>query len=282
MEPCDLTVNRVYNEALPMINLDAPIRVEQPDDHVARVTYDRPDAMNAYNEPLLRGAVEAFERLDDRDEIRAIVLTGAGNAFCAGVDLTDMPLTPEMDFAEYETGLGLFQNVVRTLRGTDTPVIAAVNGYALGAGCDTALACDFRVVSDEGVIGETFIDVGFVPGDGGAFLLPRLIGEARAKELIFTGRKLVGEEIVEWDLAREQVPTDELLDAAEEFGTELAGRPPIALGQSKQLVNESLDVELDRALADATRAQRICSQTDDHEEAVAAFKGDRDPVFEGK
>ncbi|WP_324662906.1 enoyl-CoA hydratase/isomerase family protein [Haloarcula sediminis] len=275
-------MNRVYNEALPMINLDAPIRVEQPDDHVARVTYDRPDAMNAYNEPLLRGAVEAFERLDDRDEIRAIVLTGAGNAFCAGVDLTDMPLTPEMDFAEYETGLGLFQNVVRTLRGTDTPVIAAVNGYALGAGCDTALACDFRVVSDEGVIGETFIDVGFVPGDGGAFLLPRLIGEARAKELIFTGRKLVGEEIVEWDLAREQVPTDELLDAAEEFGTELAGRPPIALGQSKQLVNESLDVELDRALADATRAQRICSQTDDHEEAVAAFKGDRDPVFEGK
>lgn len=265
-----------------MIEIDAPLRVEQPADHVARITYDRPDAMNAYNEPLLRGAVEAFERLDDADDIRAIVLTGAGDAFCAGVDLTDMPLTPEMEFAEYETGLGLFQNVVRTIRGIDTPVIAAVNGYALGAGCDTALACDFRIVSDEGVVGETFIDVGFVPGDGGAFLLPRLVGEARAKELIFTGKKLRGAEIVEWDLAREQVPADDLLDAAEAFADELADRPPIALAQSKQLVNESFDVDIDRALGDATRAQRICSQTHDHEEAVAAFQDDREPEFEGR
>lgn len=265
-----------------MIEIDAPLRVEQPVDHVARITYDRPDAMNAYNEPLLRGAVEAFERLDDQDEVRTIVLTGAGDAFCAGVDLTDMPLTPDMDFAEYETGLGLFQNVVRTIRGIDTPVIAAVNGYALGAGCDTALACDFRIVSEEGVIGETFIDVGFVPGDGGAFLLPRLIGEARAKELIFTGRKLAGTEIVEWNLARELIPTDSLLDAAHEFAKELASRPPIALAQSKQLVNESFDVNLERALTDATRAQRICSQTDDHKEAVAAFQENRDPEFKGQ
>lgn len=265
-----------------MIDIDAPVQIEQTDDHVVRVTYDRPDAMNAYNESLLRGAVEAFERLDDREEVRAIVLTGAGDAFCAGVDLSDMPLTPEMDFAEYETGLGLFQNVVRTIRGIDTPVIAAVNGYALGAGCDTALACDFRIVSDEGVIGETFIDVGFVPGDGGAFLLPRLIGEARAKELIFTGRKLAGEEIVEWDLAREHVSADSLLEAAEEFADELAGRPPIALAQSKHLVNSSFDVDLERGLQDATRAQRICSQTYDHEEAVAAFQEDREPEFEGR
>ncbi|MBV0926315.1 enoyl-CoA hydratase/isomerase family protein [Halomicroarcula limicola] len=265
-----------------MIELDAPLTVEQVTDHIATVTYDRPEAMNAYNESLLRGTVEAFERLDDREAVRAIVLTGAGDAFCAGVDLDDMPLTPEMDFAEYEAGLGLFQAVVRTLRSIDTPVIAAVNGYALGAGCDTALACDFRLTSDEGVIGETFIDVGFVPGDGGAYLLPRLIGEARAKELIFTGRKLVGEEIVEWDLALEQVPADDLLDAAIEFAEQLAGRPPIALGQSKQLVNESFDVDLEQALSDATRAQRICSQTHDHAEAVEAFAEDRDPEFEGR
>jgi enoyl-CoA hydratase/carnithine racemase len=238
--------------------------------------------MNAYNEALLHGAIEAFERLDGHDEICSIVLTGAGQAFCAGVDLEDMPLTPEMDFAEYETGLGLFQDVIRTIREIDTPVIATVNGYALGAGCDTALACDFRIVSDEGVIGETFIDVGFVPGDGGAFLLPRLIGEARAKELIFTGRKLAGEEIVEWDLAREQVAADDLLDAATTFAKQLAGRPPIALGQSKHLVNESFDVDFDCALADATRAQRICSQTYDHEEAVEAFQNNREPEFEGR
>lgn len=265
-----------------MIDIDAPLAVEQVSEHVAMVTYDRSEAMNAYNEPLLRGAVEAFERLDEVDDVRAIVLTGAGDAFCAGVDLNDMPLTPEMDFADYEAGLGLFQNVVRTIRSIETTVIAAVNGYALGAGCDTALACDFRITSDEGVIGETFIDVGFVPGDGGAFLLPRLIGEARAKELIFTGRKLAGEEIVEWDLAREQVPASELTETAVAFAKELAARPPIALAKSKQLVNESFDVDLERALTDATRAQRICAQTADHAEAVAAFQEKREPEFEGR
>ena len=265
-----------------MIKIDAPLTVEQVSDHVVVVRYDRPEAMNAYNEPLLRGAVEAFERLDEYESVRAIVLTGVGDAFCAGVDLNDMPLTPEMDFAEYEAGLSLFQNVVRTLRSIDTPAIAAVNGYALGAGCDTALACDFRLTSEEGVIGETFIDVGFVPGDGGAFLLPRLVGEARAKELIFTGRKLAGDEIVEWDPAREQVPADELLDAAIAFAEELTERPPIALAQSKHLVNESFDVDVERALTDTMRAQRICSQTHDHEEAVTAFQEDREPEFEGR
>lgn len=282
MGPYEPASKHPNNEALQMIETDAPLQVEQADEYIARVTYDRPDAMNAYNEPLLQGAVEVFERLDERDEIRAVVLTGAGDAFCAGVDLSDMPLTPEMDFAEYESGLGLFQNVVRTIRGIDTLVIAAINGYALGAGCDTALACDFRIASDEGVIGETFIDVGFVPGDGGAFLLPRLIGEARAKELIFTGRKLTGEEIVEWDLAREQVPAAELLEAAEAFAAELAGRPPVALAESKHLINRSFDVDLEGALTDATRAQRICSQTHDHDEAVTAFQEDRTPEFEGR
>ena len=265
-----------------MIETDAPLRVERVSEYVARVTYDRPNAMNAYDELLLRGAVDVFKRLDALDDIRAIVLTGAGDAFCAGVDLNNMPLTPEMDFAEYETGLGLFQNVVRTLRGIDTPIVAAVNGYALGAGCDTALACDFRIVCDDSVIGETFIDVSFVPGDGGAFLLPRLIGEARAKELIFTGRKLEGREIVEWDLAREHADETELLATAESFAERLASRPPIALAESKHLVNKSFDSALEDALSDATRAQRICSQTADHEEAVAAFQEDREPKFEGR
>lgn len=265
-----------------MIEIDAPLKVEQATDHVAVITYDRPEAMNAYNEALLQGAVQAFKRLDGHEDIRAIILTGSGEAFCAGVDLNDMPLTPDMDFAEYESGLGMFQNVVQTIRTIGTPVIAAINGYALGAGCDTALACDFRITSEEGVIGETFIDVGFVPGDGGAFLLPRLIGEARAKELIFTGKKLSGEEIVRWDLARECTSKNELIDAAKSFANELSKRPPIALRESKYLINESFDVNLDSAIEDATRAQRICSQTEDHSEAVAAFQENREPEFKGK
>lgn len=262
---------------------DAPVDVEYPRDHVARVTLDRPDAMNAYDESLLCTLVDQLETLDDDADVRAIVLTGAGErAFCSGVDLENMPLTPEMDFEEYEAGLGLFQNVVRTLRTIETPVIGAINGYALGAGCDTALACDVRIVSEEATIGETFIDVGFVPGDGGAYLLPRLIGEARAKELIFTGRHLSGEEIVEWDLAHECVPSGDLLSTSEAFAEELASQPPIALGLSKTLINESSDVDLETAFEHATRAQRICAQTDDHAEAVEAFGEERDPDFTGK
>lgn len=263
-------------EGMPLVD------VEYPREHIALLTLDRPDRMNAYNESLLRAVVDELEELANTESIRAIIVTGAGDAFCAGVDLKDMPLSPEMEFAEYETGLGLFQDVVRTIRSIPIPVIAAVNGYALGAGCDTALACDFRIAAEGAVLGETFIDVGFVPGDGGAFLLPRLIGEARAKELIYTGKKLFGPEIVEWDLAREVVPDDALLDVALEFAETLASQPPVAISHSKGLVNESFDTDLESALEAATRAQRICSQTRDHQEAVEAFREDREPSFEGR
>jgi enoyl-CoA hydratase/carnithine racemase len=261
---------------------DGPVAVDRRREHVATVTLERPDAMNAYDEALLRALVAELEALDDDRAVRAVVLTGAGDAFCAGVDLEAMPLTPEMDFADYEAGLGLFQDVVRTLRTMMTPVVAAVNGYALGAGCDTALACDFRLVSPDATVGETFVDVGFVPGDGGAYLLPRLVGEERAKELIFTGKHLAGAEIVDWGLARECVPAADLLEEALEFATTLAASPPVAVGESKRLVNESHDVDLETAFAHATRAQRICSETADHAEAVEAFREDREPEFEGR
>ena len=257
------------------------VQVSEPENHIAVVRLSRPDAMNAYNEALLTDLVDALERLDERDDIRALVLTGDGEAFCSGGDLEELPLSPEMDFEKYERGLGLFQTVIRTLRGIRTPVVAAVNGYALGAGCDTALACDFRIASESGVMGETFIDVGFVPGDGGAYLLPRLIGEQRAKELIFTGRKVEGKELLEWDLARDVVPDGQLLNEAVQFAGTLAEQPPVALGESKQLVNESFDGDLDQALQDAMRAQRICSQTQDHQEAIQAFNENREPEFEG-
>jgi enoyl-CoA hydratase/carnithine racemase len=251
-------------------------------EHVATVTLERTDSLNAYNERLLGDLLPTLRDLDDAREVRAVVLTGTGKGFCAGVDLDDMPLSAEQDLAEYEAGLGLFQEVVATLRGMGTPVVAAVNGYAMGAGCDTALACDFRIAGESATMAETFVDVGFVPGDGGAYLLPRIVGEAKAKELIMTGKHVSGPELVEWGLARECVPDDELHDAAVDFAAELASGPPVALGEAKALVNESFDVDLETAHQHATRAQRICSQTDDHEEAVAAFAADREPEFEGR
>lgn len=260
----------------------SPVTKETAAEHVRTLTLNRPDVMNAYNEPQLTELVGALEDADADDAVRAVVLTGAGEAFCAGIDLNEMPLDPGIDFAEYEAGLGLFQAVVRTLRSMSTPVVAAVNGYALGAGCDTALACDFRVAAESAVMGESFVDVGLIPGDGGTYLLPRLIGEERAKELVMTGRKLAGAEIDEWGLAREVVPDDELLDAAIEFAETLAAQPPVAVGEIKALVNESFDVDLEAALRRATRAQRIASETYDHEEALRAFQEGRNPEFEGR
>lgn len=256
--------------------------VEYTHEHVARVELARPDSLNAYNEELLHDLVPTLESLDDAREVRALVLTGEGKGFCAGVDLDDMPLSADQDLAEYEAGLGLFQNVVATLRGMSTPVVAAVNGYAMGAGCDTALACDFRIAGESATMAETFVDVGFVPGDGGAYLLPRIVGEAKAKELIMTGKHVSGEDLVEWGLARECVPDEDLQAVATEFAAELASGPPVAIAESKALVNEAFDVDLETAHQHATRAQRICSQTADHEEAVQAFAEDRDPEFEGR
>lgn len=256
--------------------------VEYHREHVALVRLARPDSLNAYTEELLRVLVPTLESLDDAREVRAVVLTGEGKGFCAGVDLDDMPISAEQDLADYEAGLGMFQEVVATLRGMGTPVVAAVNGYAMGAGCDTALACDFRIAGESGTMAETFVDVGFVPGDGGAYLLPRIVGEAKAKELIMTGKHVSGPDLVEWGLARECVPDDELVATAVDFAAELAEGPPVALAESKALVNEAFDVDIETAHRHATRAQRICSQTEDHEEAVAAFAEDREPEFEGR
>jgi enoyl-CoA hydratase/carnithine racemase len=256
--------------------------LEYTHEHVARLVLARPDSLNAYNEQLLRDLVPTLEALDEASEVRALVLTGEGKGFCAGVDLDDMPLSAEQDLAEYEAGLGMFQDVVATLRGMGTPVVAAVNGYAMGAGCDTALACDFRIAGESATMAETFVDVGFVPGDGGAYLLPRIVGEAKAKELIMTGKHVSGEDLVEWGLARECVPDEELEETAVGFAAELASGPPVAIAESKGLVNEAFDVDIETAHQHATRAQRICSQTEDHEEAVQAFAEDREPEFEGR
>lgn len=257
--------------------------VRVADDGAVRiVTIDRPDSMNAMNREVLEAIDDAFTDIELGGDIRAAVLTGAGDrAFCAGVDLNDMPLSADQPLAEYKDGLGLFQNAVRVVRTCDVPVVAAVNGYALGAGCDLALAADFRIAGDNAAFGETFVDVGFIPGDGGAYLLPRLIGDANARELIYTGRHVGPGEAVDLGMAREAVPQDELLDETIEYARKFATGPTVALHHAKRLVNESYETDLEGAFEQALYAQRECSQTADHEEAVEAFAENREPTFEG-
>lgn len=247
------------------------------------VTITRHDAMNAMNRAVLKELRAAFDEIEVGGDVRAAVLTGEGErAFCAGVDLKDMPLSGDQDLVDYREGLGLFQDAVRSVRTADVPVVAAVNGYALGAGCDLSLAADFRIAGENATFGESFVNVGFIPGDGGAYLLPRLIGEANARELIYTGRHVGPDEAVDLGMARKAVAQDDLMATAIEYARDLADGPTVAHHHTKRLVNESFDVDLDTALEHAMYAQRECSQTKDHAEAVAAFSEDREPDFEGR
>jgi len=253
------------------------------EDELRIVTITRPNSMNAMNQEVLEELTTAFDEIEAGGDVRAAVLTGEGEkAFCAGVDLKDMPLSAEQDLADYREGLGLFQGAVRSVRTANVPVVAAVNGYALGAGCDLSLAADFRIAGENATFAETFVDVGFIPGDGGAYLLPRLIGEANARELIYSGRHVDAEEAVDLGMAREVVDDDKLLGAATEYARDLASGPTVAYHHAKHLVNESFDVDFDTALEHAMFAQRECSQTEDHDEAVEAFTEKRDPEFKGR
>lgn len=258
-----------------------PILVDR-EDYVGKIKINRPQSMNALNEEALDQFKESLKDFK-QNQVRSLIVTGAGKkAFCAGVDLKEMPLSPEQDLADYASALGKFQAITKGLRGLEIPVIAAVNGYALGAGCDITLACDFRIASENAVFGETFIDVGFIPGDGGAYFLPRIVGETIAKEMIFTGKKVEAKEAKEIGLVERVTSPEDLLDITMEKAEALASGPTVAIGRAKKLVNESYDVDLDIAFEHATFAQRICSQTDDHKEAVEAFREDREPEFEGR
>ena len=199
----------------------------ETDDGIATITIDRPDVYNAFTHETILELNEAIRRAREDDGVYAIVLTGAGDGFCAGADVSGMPDWEEMHMEEYAGFLWAVQNVVRQLREAATPSVAAVNGPAVGAGCDFALACDVRIVGPGASLREGFVNVGLVPGDGGGWLLPRLVGEAKAKEYLLTGREITPEAAVDMGLAVEEV--DEALAGAREFAEEMRDLPAQAV-----------------------------------------------------
>jgi enoyl-CoA hydratase/carnithine racemase len=257
-------------------------------DAVAVVTIDRPDRLNAYSPSMAAAIADLFEELDAQPDVRAAILRGAGDrAFCAGMDIeTYLELSDEEGVGSVDTLLESTHNthrIVKTLRRVELPVVAAVGGYAYGGGMDLALACDFRIVAEDANLAQQYVNVGLVP-DAGAYLLTRLVGEARAKELIMTGEPIDGAEAAELGLAKEAVDGDEaaVREAALEFAETLAEGPTVAIGTAKQLVNESLEVSLETALAHAIEGERTCHDTRDHHEAIQAFDEGRDPEFVGE
>lgn len=250
-------------------------------------TLSRPDRLNAM--PDLQDG-EAFaaacEAVNADMEVRCVVLTGAGRAFSAGGDLKAM-----RDRRDLFAGSGaeireryrrVVHRIVRSLYGLEVPLITAINGPAMGLGCDVAGLGDVKIASDRASFGIPFLKLGIVPGDGGAWLMPRHVGYARAAEMLFTGRSIDAETAERWGLVNCVVPHDRLMDEAMEVAAQIAAQAPHALRMAKALLRQGRDVTFDQMLEMTAAMQALAHLTDDHAEGVAAALEKRTPGFEGR
>ncbi|MER6628230.1 enoyl-CoA hydratase-related protein [Streptomyces sp. NPDC000987] len=262
--------------------LSAPVRHEVHD-RVAHLTLDRPEALNALT-PEARDRVVAL--LDDASAdpaVRAVVLTGAGRGFCAGADLRGGAAAGERLPGDVARTLRLgAQRLIAAVLDCEKPVIAAVNGTAAGLGAQLAFACDLVLAAESARFIEVFVRRGLVPDGGGAYLLPRLIGPQRAKELMFFGDALTAADAAHLGLVNRVVPDGELAATARAWAARLAAGPTRALALTKQLVNASLDTDRAAAFAAEAAAQEINMTTRDAQEGVRAFVERRSPDYRGR
>jgi enoyl-CoA hydratase/carnithine racemase len=250
-------------------------------DGVRTITLDRPGSRNGLTTELCDRLAAGIR--DAPAEIRAIVLTGAGGAFCSGLDLKDAMARGLREPAELERGLrGSFHGVIRALVESDRPTIARVDGAAAGFGCDLALACDLRVVSDRAVFGEIFVKRGLMPDGGGTWHLPRIVGLGRALELMLTGELIRAEEALRIGLANRVVPHAELAATTHALAAAIAAGPPLVHRAVKRAVYAGLDGDLTAALDREATGQLALLGSRDFGEGVAAFLQKRPPRFEGK
>ena len=235
---------------------------------VTTITLDRPEARNAYSDEMVAQLVAAFDAVERDRDVRCVILTGAGKGFHAGGDVKAMKARSGMfagDAAELrERYIDGIQSVPRRLQTFRKPVVCALHGAAIGAGLDLACMCDLRVAARSATFGSTFVKVGLVPGDGGAFFLARVVGFSRALELMLRGRVLDADEALRIGLVHELVDDDALLDRARELADELAALPPAALQMTKRAAYDSWNGEVHRALELAATYQGIAQNHDDH------------------
>jgi 2-(1,2-epoxy-1,2-dihydrophenyl)acetyl-CoA isomerase len=257
-------------------------------ERVVTLTLNRPDERNALGSHAACAALaDAVARANADASVSCIILTGAGSAFCAGGNVKKMldragigrQATPAATRTNYKRGI---QRIPLALWDAEVPTIAAVNGPAIGAGCDLACMCDIRIASDKAQFAESFLKVGLVPGDGGAWLLPRVVGFSKAAELTFTGDVLGAQQAREIGLVSQVVPHEELLPAAQALAARIAAQPPQALRLAKRLLRESHHARLADILELSAAYQALVHESADHAEAVTAFIEKRPPVFRGE
>lgn len=251
------------------------------EDHICTITLNDPDTKNAFSPELLRGCRAAFERAALDKSVRVIVFTGAGAAFSAGGNVSNMgrQFTP----IERKNHLwDVMQAIPRVVENIDHPIIAMVNGDAVGGGMDMALMCDMRIASEKARFSEAYVRLGLVPGDGGAYYLPRLTGMAKALELLLTGDFIDAAEAARIGLVNRTVPHEKLADETYALARRIASRPPLAVRLTKRLAHAGVRAGLGAALDAAGSNVVIVQQSADHKEAVQAFREKRPGIFTGE
>ncbi|MFQ5846857.1 MAG: enoyl-CoA hydratase/isomerase family protein [Candidatus Methylomirabilales bacterium] len=249
-------------------------------ERVALITLNRPKALNAMNRIMLQELAPVLDQAEQDPDVRVVVLTGAAEkAFAAGADITEFQ---QMSPLEALHSSQAFQALFNRIERLKKPVIAAVNGFCLGAGCELALACDLIFASDRARFGQPEINLGFIPGGGGTQRLSRLIGKPRAKELIYTGEIIDAQEAYRIGLANKVFPADELIPAVRKFAQQVIGKGAVALEVAKKVIDEGHEAELTSGLALEAQAFALCFGTEDRTEGIAAFLEKRQPHFKGR
>ncbi len=250
---------------------------------VGTLLLNRPDRLNAFDGVMREELVEAAQRLVADPGVRAIVVTGAGRAFCAGADLAYMEDAIRRE--DFDPAMALVLSggeLVRLLREAKQPVLGSINGPAAGGGANLALACDLRIASEEASIGQVFHRIGLHPDMGGTYFLPRLVGPSRALELLWSMEMLPAARCLDLGLVNRVVPGDRLAQETAAWAARLAALPPLAAGLAKQAVYHGDRSDLATALEREAEHQLVCFRSADAVEGLAAFRDKRDPIFHGR
>jgi enoyl-CoA hydratase/carnithine racemase len=247
---------------------------------IAYVTINRPKVLNALNTPTWADLRTAFEDARGDDSVRGVILTGAGDkAFIAGADISELAHATAID-AERSSRFG--QGVLDLIENLGKPVIAAINGFALGGGCETAMACAIRIAVDSAKFGQPEVKLGLLPGGGGTQRLPRLVGKGRALQLILSGEMISAQEAYRIGLVNEVVPAANLIERAEQILKQIASNAPVSVRLSLEAVNRGMDTSQSEGFALEASYFGLCAATDDKKEGTSAFLEKRMPQFHGR